>query len=375
MEMRPLRAISRTPKGRRTSRRPSILSTVPDISMMSDSGATSTTRARKTLMSSIKCGRDCWSARTLMRAKSRSSKARPEIFSARRTSTSFSRLASRRWPPFSSVCATMVMRAISEFSVGPTVRESILMARRRASEETRLSTPGLFSTYATSVCMLSSLLMVRIPRAANHFVERCACRNHRIDRIFLLDAEVDQNGFRGFARGANGGENIRARGDAFAANAEGVGQSREIGRNERRGDVALVVEKFLPLADHSKIAVVDDGDLDVDFFLDDGGELAYGHLEAAVANDDPNFRIRLGKFGADGRGQRETHGAQTAGSNERARLVVMVILRFPHLVLADVGDHNGFAACFFPEVVDDVRGVKMAVVGKALDVAHGGIAL
>src|SRR5579859_4883440 len=190
----------------------------------------------------------------------------------------------------------MVMRAISEFSVGPTVRESILMARRRANEATRLSTPGLFSTYATSVCMLSSLLMVRIclwlgcgfneriSRAANHFVERGACRNHRIDRIFLLDAKVDQNGFRGFARGANGGEHLRARGDAFAANAEGVGQSREIGRNERGGDVALIVEKFLPLADHAEITIVDDGDFDVDFFLDDGGQLAHGHLKAAVTN-------------------------------------------------------------------------------------------
>ena len=29
--------------------------------MMSDSGATSTTRARNTLINSIKCGRDCWS--------------------------------------------------------------------------------------------------------------------------------------------------------------------------------------------------------------------------------------------------------------------------------------------------------------------------
>jgi hypothetical protein len=33
-----------------------------------------------------------------------------------------------------------------------------LMARRRAREETRLRTPGLFSTYAISVCIgLSSL--------------------------------------------------------------------------------------------------------------------------------------------------------------------------------------------------------------------------
>ena len=27
-------------------------------------------------------------------------------------------------------------------------------------------------------------------------------------------------------------------------------------------------------------------------------------------------------------------------------LIVVVVLRFPHLVLADVGDHDGFAARF-----------------------------
>ena len=56
-------------------------------------------------------------------------------------------------------------------------------------------------------------------------------------------------------------------------------------------------------------------------------------------------------------------------------LVVVVILRFPHLVLADVGDDDGFAVGFFPEIVDDVSGVEMAGVGKALNVANGGIAL
>ena len=35
---------------------------------------------------------------------------------------------------------------IDSLTVGPTVRESMLMARRRAREETRFNTPGLFST-------------------------------------------------------------------------------------------------------------------------------------------------------------------------------------------------------------------------------------
>ncbi len=164
-------------------------------------------------------------------------------------------------------------------------------------------------------------------------------------------------------------------GDAFTADAEGVRESGKIRSDERSGYVALVVEKFLPLANHAEIAVVDDGDIDLDFFLNDGGELAHGHLEAAVADDDPNVGVGLGEFCADGCGKSETHGAETAGSDERARAIVVVILRFPHLVLADVGDDDGFAAGFFPEIVDDVRGVEMAGVRKALNVANGGIAL
>src|SRR2546423_7115839 len=96
----------------------------------------------------------------------------------------------------------MVMRAISSFSVGPTVSESMLIAKRRASEATRFSTPGLFSTYATSVCIAVSSLEFarsrfhqRVGGTANHLVQRSARRHHRIHRIFLLHAKIDQHGF------------------------------------------------------------------------------------------------------------------------------------------------------------------------------------
>ena len=55
---------------------------------------------------------------------------------------------------------------------------------------------------------------------------------------------------------------------------------------------------------------------------------------------------------------------------------MLVILRFPHLVLADVGDDYRVAvARFVPQIVDHVRGVEMAVVGQILNIADGGIAL
>src|SRR5579864_6161422 len=213
----------------------------------------------------------------------------------------------------------------------------------------------------------------RVVGTANHVAERGASGHHGINGIFLLNAEVHENGFLSFASGANGGNHIGARSDTFASNAKSVGQSGEIRRNKRSSNVALVVEEFLPLANHAEIAVVNDGDLDVDLFLNDGGKLAHGHLEAAVAHDDPDFGIGLGELRSDGSGKCKAHGAEAAGSDERSGLIVVVILRFPHLVLADVGDNDGLAAGFFPNVVNDVRGVEMAVVGQALNVANGGI--
>ena len=113
----------------------------------------------------------------------------------------------------------------------------------------------------------------------------------------------------------------------------------------------------------------------VEVLLRDGGELGCGHLEAAVSGDDPDFFVGAGDLRADGCGQRETHGSESAGGDERARLVVLVVLRLPHLVLADVGDDDGLAVGRMPEVVDDMRGVEVAVVGKVLNVAYRRIAL
>ncbi len=107
---------------------------------------------------------------------------------------------------------------------------------------------------------------------------------------------------------------------------------------------------------------------------------AAGHLEAAVAGDDPDIFLRAGDLCADGGRQREAHGAETARGDERARSVVLVVLGLPHLVLADVGDDDGVELAsggvgFAPDVVDDVGGVEVAVVRQVDDVADGCVAL
>jgi len=56
---------------------------------------------------------------------------------------------------------------------------------------------------------------------------------------------------------------------------------------------------------------------------------------------------------------------------------VLEVLGFPHLVLAYVGDDDGVVETaggggFAVDVVDDVGGVEVAVVGEVDDVADGG---
>src|ERR1019366_10098996 len=85
-----------------------------------------------------------------------------------------------------------------------------------------------------------------------------------------------------------------------------------------------------------------------------------------------------GELGADGGGGREAHGGKGAGGDERGPRVVAKVRGLPHLVLAYVGDDDGFGEAagglgFAPDVVDDVRGVEVAAVGQVDDVADAGV--
>ena len=67
----------------------------------------------------------------------------------------------------------------------------------------------------------------------------------------------------------------------------------------------------------------------------------------------------------------EPHRAEAARGDERARPLVVVILRFPHLVLADVGDDDSLTSGFFPKVVDDMSSIEVPTIRQALNVADG----
>ncbi len=83
----------------------------------------------------------------------------------------------------------------------------------------------------------------------------------------------------------------------------------EVWAVKRRGFVASLVEKFLPLPHHTQITVVDNGNLDIKAFLRDGGKFGHRHLKATVASHNPDLRVRPCKLGADRGGQSEAHRA------------------------------------------------------------------
>src|SRR4051794_14493482 len=105
----------------------------------------------------------------------------------------------------SSESITMVMRETPARSVWPTVSDSMLKPRRRMSDVTRVSTPGWSSTWTMKVVCMDLSLHVCAGfgdgvGTADHLVQRGAGRHHRVDGVFLLDGEIDQDRFPRLAR-------------------------------------------------------------------------------------------------------------------------------------------------------------------------------
>src|ERR1700680_5087665 len=131
-----------------------------------------------------------------------------------------------------SASTTIVMRETSGFSVRPTVSESMLNARRRNSEATRVKTPGLFSTCTTNVFSICFSRVRRRfdnrTRTANHFVRRRARRDHGVARIFLLHLELEQNRSLVLVRHFHRRYNLGALGYCDRANSKRVRQLHKV---------------------------------------------------------------------------------------------------------------------------------------------------
>ena len=70
---------------------------------------------------------------------------------------------------------------------------------------------------------------------------------------------------------------------AQAGDAVGISQFDEIRAGHWHLFNVAVKEHFLPLAHHAEVAVVENGELDGQFFLHGGNQFLQSHLKAAVA--------------------------------------------------------------------------------------------
>ena len=107
---------------------------------------------------------------------------------------------------------------------------------------------------------------------------------------------------------------------------------------QRCTGVTFVIKDILPLSNHTKVAIIDDGDLEWKPLGRYGRELSHRHLKAPISSYNPDFFIRPSSLNADSSWKREAHGAKSARRDQTPMLDVGEILRLPHLVLADVCD-------------------------------------
>src|SRR5919112_3353090 len=340
--------ISRTPNGSSTRSRAASLSTLPVASMVTASGATSTTFARNSWTVSSTCERVCRSARTLTSSSSRCTDAEGSSSTTLITSTSLFSCLVTCSSGRSSTSRTTVIREISGCSVGPTASESMLNPRRENRPAMRARTPGLSSTRTDRVCF-DTYSLLAVPRGAHaprelDLVVGQACRDHRPHHGVAVDHEVDDDGTVVHRHGRlDGGVQVLRTLTPQPDAAVGVGHLDEVRDPPGRAGVqvgvavALAVEQRLPLPDHPQAGVVDHRHLDRDLVDHAGGQLLVGHLEAAVAVDGPHGAVGHPGLGAHRGGHGEAHGAQAAGVDPGVRPLVVDELRGPHLVLPDAG--------------------------------------
>ena len=101
----------------------------------------------------------------------------------------------------------------------------------------------------------------------------------------------------------------------------------------------LLVEKLLPLMHHAQHVIVHDDLDDRNIRPRCGRQLIQIHAEAAVPGDIDHRLVRHRALDAEGRPQSVSHRAESAGGEELMRLLVMEVLRRPHLILSDLRDN------------------------------------
>src|SRR5215211_1085728 len=143
-----------------------------------------------------------------------------------------------------------------------------------------------------------------------HSRVRGAGWNDRPDVRFWLDDEIYQDWSLNRSRSFDGRADLFVTAHGNSGDAIRFSQLLKVRRADLDLGVVLGVEQILPLADHPQIAVVDDGDIEIEVLLHRSGELVGRHLKTAVADHCPNFEVGASDLGTDSRRQTEAHRAQ-----------------------------------------------------------------
>src|SRR3954452_11082160 len=208
-----------------------------------------------------------------------------------------------------SASTTIVIRLKRSSSVGLTASDTMLNPRRANMPDTRVSTPNLFSTRTLRMWCCTPLAMVIssslrslhpvsrvVGGVEDHVVVRRPGRDHRIDLLPVVGAEVDDDRtVVDVVRLLDRGLDFLRRVDAHADAAHRLRPLHVVGQVGREVHlaVALLVEELLPLPHHAEVGVVEDGDLHRDALRARGDESLRGHLDASVTVDRPAHALGL----------------------------------------------------------------------------------
>src|SRR4051812_23423481 len=172
---------------------------------------------------------------------------------------------------------------------------SVIMKRLNASiPPVRRTSIGL---RAVSAGVPGAPLGAAIRGAAflDHLVHAHAARDHGIHVRLRIDVEVQDRRPRLLLCPPDSLLHVVTLAHGLAAQAVSGGEPLVVGACNGGLRIATVVEELLPLAHHTQVSVVEDGYLDVEPKVPDGGELLKVHLDAAIPGYHPHRLVRVGE--------------------------------------------------------------------------------
>src|SRR5258708_40225639 len=108
------------------------------------------------------------------------------------------------------------------------------------------------------------------------------------------------------------------------------------------------MEELLPLAHHTQVAIVHNGNFKHQALLLYSSEFLDVHLDAAITCHYPHRCIGYAHLDAHSSRESKTHRAETARGNMAIEAGPRVVAWRPHLVLPHLRDDNSRPRRFFP---------------------------